>query len=637
MASLALGAIVISGSNKLSNEADSLTNTYTMRLDSVNQLVDETPNNAEPGEKYGKVLTDNGAEVHMRYSENCTIDSDDYFLIMNGSDVFYNEGAVYGLQSVEYKIDQRVTLIYGFSPEDAAYSYDIGQDGTVQSGTFYFNDSEGAPSHFRFVPHTETHIVYLKFYYSCIASPNPHRIDGEWTYVDNSDLSDGSISITGYSINEADIPYDKTLAVPRVLDGKIVTRIVSGALSSAYWVETLVLPFMGTHKYINIINEHYSFGSIWGSDNERVLDSRYRIINQKEADSGGFVSWVVPANLKNIYINKGNGLDEHDTEYRIPDYAFYGADFLKYININEHMRDIGRYAFANCINIEELVLPNLIKNIGTGAFANMQSAIIRSLGSTAITDSMNPYHCPVSTEYVETIVKDGVKYDVCGVANAHYLNAIGLDDHKTSYIDLDLNYSYKGETIKVHSVANRAFQQEGSIRTVEFPTTIYYVGYNCFRDAYRATIFLSSSPDENFMADWNTGVGGCFTNFFISGSWNDISSAELSNSDQVFLDVSNKESHSVLDLTNIINYNQHPNATLYTAAYCCEGDEYLQTVYLPKKVKLGKYSFYNCPNLTVVNYDGTYSEFIDNVDMNAFKGTGVTEVNCQGGPHSFNP
>ena len=126
-ASLAFGVIAVSNVKKELNKANSLNTTYSMTLDSSNQLVDETPNNAE-GDEYGKVLTHNGAEIHMRYSEGCTTNPADAFLTFYDGDYFYNDSPVYGLLSVEYRVDETVHMEYGYDVDDVSYAYDFGQE-----------------------------------------------------------------------------------------------------------------------------------------------------------------------------------------------------------------------------------------------------------------------------------------------------------------------------------------------------------------------------------------------------------------------------------------------------------------------------------------------------------------------------
>ena len=636
-ASLAIGAIVINNSSKELKRSDSLPTTYTLTLNSSNQLVDETPNNEE-GDKYGKVHTDLGAEIHMRYSKDCITGLPNDFIMLTAQDYFYNTVPLNGLIKMDYSIKDKVTLDYGFAVDDVYGGYELGTNGQTTTSTLVFDDYEGIPSFFRFTSTYGCTITSLTFYYSCIPSPNPHRIDGEWEYEFNSDLgANNSITLTGYSIDDSDIPEDKSLVVPSDIDGYVVTRINEGCIADAYWVKNIILPFIGTNRYLNKADNHYSFGSIWGNDKEHLMDPNYRIITQKEADDGDFISWIVPLSLKNIYIQDGNESVAYKYDYTIPDYAFYGGDFIENIVINAYLINVGKYAFASCSKIKELTLPDSTASIGVSAFANMQRAMIRSLGNIAITDAMNPYHCPVSEHYVDTIVRNGVMYDVCGNNENRYLNAIGLENKSTTYIDLGFFYYYDAENIRVKRIANRAFQQESSIRTVEISSVIEYVGYNAFRDCYKASLFVYNEPTSNFKEGWNIGVGEVFTNYIICGVIGDYHTADLSDGlgSDVIIDIDNKENYVDLDLRGLINYNLHPDAYLYTAAYFFEGCEYVETLRLPKNVDFGKYSFYNCPNLTTVYYDGYYVDF-DNVaynhmGVNTFSGTQVVEVICING------
>lgn len=84
---------------------------------------------------------------------------------------------------------------------------------------------------------------------------------------------------------------------------------------------------------------------------------------------------------------------EYCWKEKIPDYAFFGCDSLKKVKIADGIKSIGDCAFASCNNIADLLFNKEIKSIGNSAFSgcnNITKLIlpdgIEHIGATAFID-----------------------------------------------------------------------------------------------------------------------------------------------------------------------------------------------------------------------------------------------------------
>jgi hypothetical protein len=78
----------------------------------------------------------------------------------------------------------------------------------------------------------------------------------------------------------------------------------------------------------------------------------------------------IPEDVKEIsefsmYQCNAETIEIPDTVTKIGDAAFARSKKLKCVNLSEGLLEIGRDAFAGCVNLEEIIIPYSVKKWGT--------------------------------------------------------------------------------------------------------------------------------------------------------------------------------------------------------------------------------------------------------------------------------
>lgn len=620
---LAIATLTLVNETKI-EKTQGIEKVYTMTLDENNRISNiQTP---WSGDKTGEVKTDEGNTVTVGFNDNVNPTPEAGFIIDGGT--FYNTSAVNGLIKLDYDIEGAgdVWFDYGFNEQSQLFSHDLTLNLGHNVGTFAFDDALGRSSYFNIRSTlSEVTIHSLKFYYTCIASPNPERTDGHWSYETNSD-GENNITITGYHIDSGDIPEDRILVVPNRIDGKLVTKINTDVLDNVAWVRHLVLPFVGTSRYIGEEGQHYSFGSIFGFNSAH---KQYTPIQQMEGST--YYTWYIPKLLEEITLvgcNRPN--DKSDSDAILPAYSFYGASTIMKFNIYGNIQTIGNNAFTSCSKVTELYLDDSITSVGNAAFLGCNKAFIRARGSnfnTLMTDAVNPDYRPYTYGYIEHQVIDGIGYDLCRHEPDLVYSMTGPEvEGITNFVIPEI---VEGKTM--HNIVNRAFEDYTSLIRVTIPQNFPYVGHLTFKGCYKANFLMYQDPDNHFQSDWNQDTGMMFTNY--------VGEEDKHRGDVCYFDISD----GIVIYDSYIDGNEPTTASLTgfsepinTTAYSFYGRTALKTVTLDYGVRLGKYSFAYCSNLEHVTFNGTVNEWNDMVNAghlgpNCFIGSTITEIECTNG------
>ncbi len=626
--SISVAAIAIkSGANLKYTNGE--TTTYTMTLNKNNRIVYTKTD----GDKEGIVKTDLGSEITMTYPASTPDPTGQDFIFLEGLNKrLENKTPINGVYRIDYSLNGAMELQYSYSYHGDSGSRFFGEDSTNASGTLTFGDGEGYPSYFSFASITDCHIYSLKFYYSCVASIDPDMSTGNWTYESNDDGEGvfSSITLTGYQQPSDEIKEQGVLVIPDYYANATVTRINANVLDEVGWVKHIVLPFIGQSYYLNKEGTNPKFGSIFATSS---LREDYEIMAQ------GTESWYVPKTLKKVTISKGNKLDKDTAGYAIPNEGFYGTSRLNEININTEIKHIGNLAFAYNSGINRLYLPSSVTNIGSNAFANCHNLLIRNHGLLEITSEMNPTNCPYSVGYVEMVVANNIVYDVCRDGeNRLYGNAIRLNSQTAEVVDFKATFVYEGYNLSTKRIANKMLMNNQYVKMIILPNYLEYVGYNAFKDAYRATIYATENESSIYKTGWRDGVGGyfnnCHDNFYENKG---IKYALLTNGIVIYgvNYEASEQSAETLDFTNIKSYSGG-DITHFAAAFM-QNNTTIETIYLDLNVQFEKYSFAGCTSLTTIYFDGTVSEWnevVSNMGVNALAGVAAT-VHCDGGDTTF--
>ena len=594
---------------------------YTMTLNKNHRIIDDVT----PGQ--GNIKTDLGNDIPVEYY-GVTRDDPDYVFVIentNYQNQFYvrNKNPINGVTKIKYTLkssDEFMRIYYSYNSNEQFENY---LQTTGEEGELNFNLEGGNPSYFSITGRSGggiVHIEQLVFYYTCQSTPDPVVPQSEldrWTHEDVSDHK----RLTGYSVNQEDIPENKTLVVPNTIGGKQVDEINDGILADIDWVEHLVIPFVGGARYDS---PGATFGKLFGTSYKPL--NKYQPVN----DYGNTNTYYIPKTLKKITLNYGNVNNEQ--RIHLPNYSFYGMSQIEDFVLNARLEIIGENVFSGCVNLEEIYLPNTVVSIGAGTFTGCNKLTIRCYGNTNVSDSANPDYRPVSENYIETISDSNLVYDVCGFG----LNIMSLvNELDVEDLTIPNTVEYQGANLTVTRIANRAFEGVESLRHVFINEWIQKVGHYAFKGAYKANIYIDGTcSSEVYMTNWDDDTGAYYEKY-VAGPFpiEHVNYCQISGSDSGREYTTEYVAESIIDNSSTITFN---DATRFYGAYCCEGNENLISITIPHYViygGIGSYAFFNCANLVDVTFLGTRAEWESiTKGANYFCNTKVTKIVCNDDP-----
>jgi len=131
-----------------------------------------------------------------------------------------------------------------------------------------------------------------------------------------------------------------------------------------------------------LVGDEYSVADYTGDSNKVIIPSRYKNISVTQIGDSAFANCV---NIETIVIP--------DTITKIGNRAFYNCSKLKNINIIDSIYSIGDRAFYNCESIARIVIPDSVTNVGSHAFSGctkLEEITIPFCGASA-TDNANTH------------------------------------------------------------------------------------------------------------------------------------------------------------------------------------------------------------------------------------------------------
>lgn len=186
-------------------------------------------------------------------------------------------------------------------------------------------------------------------------------------------MDDGNVNIIGY--DETEIRYslgeDKSLTIPKELDGKKVTRISSyktrsTAESCFHGLKEIIIP--DTVTYI----DSYAFNYCLELENVVIPDSVTYIGQFAFADCDNLTSVTIPGvkqltgaqfsdcdNLKTAVVSEGTELMAG---------TFMECNKLTSVKLPNTLKEIGRSSFNDCNSLRKLTIPKSVTFIEQGAF-----------------------------------------------------------------------------------------------------------------------------------------------------------------------------------------------------------------------------------------------------------------------------
>ena len=126
-----------------------------------------------------------------------------------------------------------------------------------------------------------------------------------------------------------------------------------GAFSNCHSLVSINIPC--SVKFFNGNPFFEWHGKLIIDSNNFIIENNAIIFNLEKSEILSFgllvSSYCIPKTVKSIV-----------------DGAFRSNSCLRYIQINEGLKSIGKFAFAFCYNLEDIIIPKTVRNIGYGAF-----------------------------------------------------------------------------------------------------------------------------------------------------------------------------------------------------------------------------------------------------------------------------
>ncbi len=336
------------------------------------------------------------------------------------------------------------------------------------------------------------------------------EVDGAFAYSLNEDGASYSVGLA-----EKDVYFGTELVVPSSFKGKPVTVIKENGFSYCSGFSRVVLPDSISEIKYEAFKDCSALSEVLFADS-MVLN---KIGNAAFNNCDSLSAIKIPNGMKYLPYNLFHGCDKLSsveiplgieeisdgafgycvalksvdipyTVKQISDNAFYNCHALASIDFDSGekpstLRRIGRSAFFGCRSLGDVVFPEKIKEIGSGAFAYCESlqsvsftgSVLNEIGTSAFIgcDSLN-------------------KVDVADIANWCGVNFVGNDYANPIYLGQRLYNN--GELVLrleipygVKTISARAFKNATRIVSVTLPRDFDYesgaIGEDAFRFCYK--------------------------------------------------------------------------------------------------------------------------------------------------------
>lgn len=243
-------------------------------------------------------------------------------------------------------------------------------------------------------------------------------------------------------------------------------RLYQGFSSETYGLATLFVPAVSVEQYnaadcwklfenvmgVEAYNTTYDF--IVNGLKYLVMDNNTVCLLGAESLDG--TELTVPASVTH------GGVTYSVTG--IGDYAFDQKN-LTSLNLPESLTSIGAYAFRDCYGLTSLTIPENVTAIGEGAFSGLTNL------SRIVWNARECYSC-------------GIPYNMNGVDLPYYYSDINYLEEYYDQVKTNLTELIIGNEVQVLPAGLAANSQ---ITSIDFPTSLKYIGAYAFHDCMRLT------------------------------------------------------------------------------------------------------------------------------------------------------
>lgn len=245
------------------------------------------------------------------------------------------------------------------------------------------------------------------------------------------DFTFQAVSATEYGITSY-VPtgiYPEVVEIPETYLGKNVTTIAANAFVSAGGISYIKISknitniqdgafkSLSTLKGFEVDEANTAYASLDGNlyDKNTTLFIAYAQANPIEVS--------LPSTVKTI-----------------KDSAFYGANRLEAITLNEGLKTISANAFYGCQSLKSIVIPNTVTTIGEYAFKGC--SVLKTVTLSTNLTGINDYTFMQCLDLTDLEIPSSVKYIGAGVFLSCYdLKTIKLNEGLEELRDDSLSYS----------------------------------------------------------------------------------------------------------------------------------------------------------------------------------------------------